>query len=378
MSLANKIPPYAEETAESRIGFQDGMLGAQNVTRTFRVYCVNPADNPIDTIEHLTTNDGGAAVGDIYRRLPGHWGDGTWVLGNWTILDHWMGTNVWVLQANYVPSYSLITTSPKWTFRISSVIDGLKAYTEMPWEMDDGTPVIGRGIGPPRYIKRLSQVASGVDSYDGTTIMVDNAATEYIAKSPDPLTGNVSLQLAGDLSTGNTRTSPIDPGLPRYMVGTDIPTRSSVLTLAKVCSTWASCESAAINAMKFLGFVNSGAFWVNTTSGYIEFAGEPIDTNGNASPFLGQMLFSDFQLEPIVNNDSGGQPAFQVTMTFKYRPEGWQHKIWHTYKAEDGSEAKIVALLETPDHPANSPVTETFHIVDYADLTSIVGSFDNA
>src|SRR3990172_473417 len=154
-----QLPPYAEEIQESRIGLTTGLDGASNVTRQFRVYTAKAFDNPVITIERLSTLLGGEKTGNTYPRrsglefTPGHyWGDGSYVLYNWTILDHWPVTNIWVLQANYVPSYVAAIPRAAWTFRISSSLETEKIFTEKPWYNDAGILVSGRGIGGPRYI----------------------------------------------------------------------------------------------------------------------------------------------------------------------------------------------------------------------------------
>jgi hypothetical protein len=343
-------PPYAEEIQESRIGLQTGLDGSFNITRQFRVYTAKPGDMPVVTIETLPSALGGEKVGNAYpRRLTGvaqttgnFWGDGTFTLYNWTIIDHWPGTNVWVLQANYVPSYIGSMPREAWTFRITSTLDAEKIYTEIPWRDDAGTLIEGRGIGPPRYIP-----------VNPTTETPDFTA---ISLNPDsPL---VYLVLAGGGS------NPYAANLPRYQVGADLGVRSAVLTLTKRAVAWnGRAVSQAMTALANRS-VNEDMFSVLTiaTNSPIVFAPAP------DNPFLGSMLFSDFQYEPVVA-DEGGFPSFQVMMQFKHRAAGWQHSLVHTHKwTDDGTESPI------KDRNGNL-VRETFHVVNPTSLSAVIGAF---
>ena len=353
------IPPYAEEIQESRIGLTTGMDGASNVTRQFRVYTAKAGDNPVYTMEHLSSALGGERTGSFYPTrppgvpfTPGHfWGDGTYVLYNWTILDHWAGTNVWVLQANYVPSYVAGIERVAWTFRISSSLESEKSYTEIPWYDDAGNLIKGRGIGAPRYV-----------SYRGGTLFT---ATSLVPTD----TGNgqhASLQLA------DGGANPYDASLPRHHTGADIPTRAAVLTIQKKVLSWP--HTAAIQAISYLGYVNEDDFVVFTTSlfngGLITFAYAPTDPiTGNPSPFLGQMLFSDLQIEPIIGEEGSVEPSFMVTMQFRFKQQGWQHKLTHTYEWKDDG-----AFSPIRDVNGNV-IEETFHVVSPTSLSTVIGAF---
>ena len=349
-----QLPPYAEEIQESRIGMTTGLDGASNVTRQFRVYTAKALDNPVVTIERLASALGGERTGNTYPRrsgsefTPGHyWGDGSYVLYNWTILDHWPGTNVWVLQANYVPSYVAAIPRAAWTFRISSSLETEKVFVEKPWYNDAGTLVSGRGIGGPRYIP-----------YDNTG---PNTAAHFSA---------VSLARPGvpaDLQLPSGGDDPRLASLPRYHIGADVPVRASVLTITKRIPAWN--HAAAIQAINYLGHVNEDDVGIWTTSlyngGLIFFAEAPTNR------FLGIMLYSDLQIEPIIGEEGSVEPAFQVTMQFRIKPEGWQRKLIHTHEwKDDGVSAPVTEVANN-----NRIVEETFHIGDPAFLSVVIGAF---
>jgi hypothetical protein len=345
---------YAEEVSESRIGLQTGMLGAQNATRTWRVYTASPGDNPIITMENLPSAHGGVSIGSTFPTTSG-WGDGSFVLQYFTILDHWPGTPVWILQGTYVPSYlASLPNSLMWTFRISSSLEAKRLFVEIPWADDDGNLVVGRGIGAPRYVPRPELLHETINTIPPKRISVTNPAARFTAISLDPKYGTATVQLPDGSD------NPRNPTLPRFMVGADVPTPSSVLTLTKKISKWDM--NAVIGALNSVGKINADEFSVLTSSGQIVFANRP------DNPYLGQMLFQDLQLDPIVNDEGGGEPAFQVTLTFGFSKTGWQHSIQHTHKWDDSTESQI-------RDDGGNVINETFHIVDPTFLSSVVSAF---
>ena len=300
------IPPgfkgaYAEEIAMTRIGLQSGMLGAQNVTRTWRVYCNNTTDNPIAVMEGLSSRYGGVQIGTRFPTTGG-WGDGSYVLQYFTIVDHWIGSRVWTLQGNYVPSYVTSLPSLAWNFRIQSSLQTHKVYTDRN----------GKGIGAPKYVP----IASGLGDFHATNI--------------NPRIGTLDLVLAG----GETDyTSNL---LPRYLVGADVPMRTSTVTFWKTIPSYLQKAAAIHAAMNAKRNINSDAVQILTTSssGKITFV--------NNSDGIGKMLMRDVVLDPIENAGVGGFPSFRVTITMEYNPDGWQHHLTHTYKFDDGVEAPII------------------------------------
>jgi hypothetical protein len=331
------IPPgykgaYAEEIAMSRIGLQSGMLGAQNVTRTWRVYCNASTDNPIAVMEGLPSRYGGVQVG---ARFPttGGWGDGTFVLQYFTIVDHWMGTRVWTIQGNYVPSYVGQLLTPAWSFRIQSSLQTHKVYADLN----------EKGIGAPKY-----------NAINPTTETPIATATNAFAKKSADAT--IYLALAGGGS------DPFAENLPRYLVGADVPLRTSTVTFWKTIPSYlqkAAAIHAALNAKRN---INSDAVQVLTTSssGKITFV--------NDSDGIGKMLMRDIVLDPIENSASGGVPSFRVTIAMEYNPDGWQHHLTHTYKFDDGVEAPI-------RDGGGGFVSEEFKINGETSLSAIMGAF---
>jgi hypothetical protein len=331
------IPPgfkgaYAEEIAMSRIGLQSGMLGAQNVTRTWRVYCNNTTDNPIAVMEGLASRYGGVQVGSVFPNTGG-WGNSSYVLQYFTILDHWIGTRVWTLQGNYVPSYVTSLPSTAWNFRIQSSLQTQKVYADLN----------KKGIGAPRY---------------NPTTSIDplRVATVANAFAKKPADATVYLALAGGGSDVFSKT------LPRYLVGADVPLRTSIVTFSKTIGGFAFYLPAVQAALNAKRNINSDAVRVLTTSASSEI------TFVNDTDGIGKMLMRDVVLDPIENASTGGVPAFRVTITLEYNPDGWQHHLTHTYKFDDGIEAPIQPL-------GGGFASEEFIINGATSLSGILGAF---
>ena len=382
------IPPYAEEIAESRLGYRSGMMGDSPGPRIFRVFTASATDNPIKTIETISKKLGGHRRGEEYTfgsetgtNALAQWGGRNFVLYEWMIVDHSLGPNIWILQADYAPLYIAALPKAAWTFRISSSLQMQPSYTEIPWEDDLGKKM-QRGIGAPRYIKRPDEVLDFIVVDDGQVFTKPNDARMFTATNINSDVPIAKLQLAGGTSSND---NPRDPKRPRYQVGADIPTGSVTLTITKRISRWNF--NAVSQAMSYFtddsAVVNAGEFSVLTTTGgpagtRIVFAPAPSsgfdeDENPIPSPYLGQMLFSGIQCDPVPNDDASlSEPAFQVTMEFQYRKRGWQHTILHTYKFDDGAEAPI---YWADGAEAGKPINETFHVVNPVDLTAMVNAF---
>lgn len=319
---------YAEEIAESRIGLQTGMLGAQNVTRIWRVYTTLKTDNPVATMETLSAKLGGVKVGSVFPKSGG-WGDGSFVLQYFTILDHWMGTRVWTIQGNYVPSYIASLPTTLWSFNIQSSLETQKVFTDRN----------GKGIGAPRYI-----------AVNPTTVTPDFTAT-----SLDPRNPTVYLALAGG------GTDPTVLNLPRFMVGADAPKRSSAISFTKTIDSFLHRYQAVQSALNAKRNINNDDVIVATTSGSISFVS---GDNG-----LGTMLLQDVILAEIPNPGGGITPSFRVTINLKYDPDRWQHHLTHTHKFDDGTEAPIIQVA------TGELVDEEFIINGETSISGILGAF---
>lgn len=333
------IPPgfkgaYAEEIAMSRIGLQSGMLGAQNVTRTWRVYCNTTTDNPIAVMEGLSTRYGGVRVGSTFPTTGG-WGDGTYVLQYFTIIDHWIGSRVWTIQGNYTPGYASVS-SAAWSFRIQSSLQTHKVYADLN----------KKGIGAPKYV-----AVKSTDPYIAT-------ATNAFASKPENKT--VYLALAGGGSEA------FDASLPRYLVGADVPMRTSAVTFWKTIPNYWQKAAAIHSALNAKRNINSDAVWVLTTSSLakIQFA--------NDSDGIGKMLMRDVVLDPVENASTGGVPAFRVMITMDYNPDGWQHHLTHTYKFKDGDAEGLEAPIQAS---SGGFVSEEFVINGATSFTGIMDAF---
>ena len=336
--LPNQTPPYAEETADSRIGLQTGFLGTENVIRTFRVYCRNRTDNPVRTLNTLSSANGGVKLGEAFPTTD-DWSDGTYVLMFFTIVDHWIGTSVWIVRGNYVPSYVLGYASQQWEFNIRGALQTQRIYTTL--ETDE---IPSKGIGPPRYVP-----------YPLSPTMGEPIMT-WTARSPK-LDDDVLLVLPGGGS------DPTSPSLPRYMDGADSPTRASSINLWKIIPTWNF--SAVSSAMQNRKYVNSDWVSVNTTSGLIPFV--------NKTDGIGTLLLDEISVDPVpplllTKAEAGIGPAFRIGITLKFDPDGWQHKLRHTYKFDDGTEAPIIDA-------DGRYVEEEFLIAGETSITSILESF---
>jgi hypothetical protein len=338
----NAAGPFAEETADSRIGLQTGLSGAENVTRKWRVYTVSPIDNPVATITVLEAKDGGVALGDRFPKFN-NWGDGTYVLYYFTIVDHWPGTNVWTLMGHYVPSYVTTFATTLWTINIQSSLETVRVYTDRN----------GKGIGIPRYLTATNNVA--------------NFQTRSLNR------GTVGLVLAGTTQGAPDFGDPFAANLPRHIVGADVPKRTSTIVLRKVISSWRwAAAQQALNAKRF---VNSDRFFVHTTSlpRPLYIANDP-----------GTVLFQDLILEDVPvgtpTTDTGvglsrvtDGPSFRVTMVFKYDPDGWQLNLPHMHRWDDGTESPVTRIT---GNPGNEPVVEEeFEVVGETSLSALVGAF---
>lgn len=330
-------PPYAEEVAESRIGLTTGIYGAQNVTRTWRVYCSSATANPVQTILNLSSKDGGVKIGELFPKSGG-WGDGTYVLLYFTIIDHWIGTSVWVLQGHYGPSYLTGFASTLWEFNIRGSLQAERVFTTLSY-MDGNQPVASKNIGPPRY----KQVTSGT-------------AGAFTAQHPER--GTVYLAIADG---GN---DPTAAKLPRFTKGADAPARVSTINLWKTIPTWR--YAAVSSAMNNKRYVNSDSVIVQTTSGTITWV--------NANDGRGTLLMDDISVDPISPSQQPGQPlagdgpAFRVGITLKFDPDGWQHYERHMYRWDDGTESQIV-------NSEGNFINEEFRVVGETSFTALLGAF---
>lgn len=338
--------PYAEETDESRIGIQSGMLGADNVTRTFRVYTTKRQDNPIQAMElQIQRLRGGAMVGDRFPTTDG-WGDGSYVLFNWTILAHHPGTNVWILQARYVPSYVTGRSTQLWSYRSKSSLESYLVYSDLD----------GKGIGLPKYVSYTSDTPSSF-----TTVNMDRGATP------------IKLALAGGGS------DPFNKNLPRYSTGAERYRRTTVIVISKTLDNLDGYWDPYVTAIRNAKAVNQARdqviiYTTARTNGVIEL----LDANNPG----GMVLLQDIDLEPIVNEGGGSVPSYRVTITLKHDPgytigEGddarWysgfqEHRQHMMTDKEFGTESPV--LFD------GKPIIESWRVNDEANLSSIIGGFN--
>lgn len=336
LALVAESGPFAEETADSRIGLQSGLLGGGNVTRKWRVYCESPGDNPITVMEGLSAQNGGVRVGTTFPTTGG-WGDGSFVLLHFTIIDHWVGTTVWTLLGTYVPSYiAALQSAEQWSFRIRSSLESERVFVDMD----------GKGIGTPKYV-------------DISTPGIPTPAVIFSARNLD---GKVRLLQLVDGSA-----SPDNPTLPRYMSGADIPLRTSTLVLSKTIPSFLPYLVAVQNCVNLKKNINSDAFSTNTTSGMIAWI-NPAPASGE-----GTVLFSDIDIDEIPNPAGGRIPSCRITMTFKINPDGWKETKYHTYKFDDGTEAPITY---GSGPLAGQQVKETFRVNGETNLSDLVNAFE--
>lgn len=333
----NKPPPYAEETADSRIGLQTGLLGATNVTRTWRVYCSSSTVNPVQTITNLSSKHGGVKTGEAFPKSGG-WGDGTYVLLYFTIVDHWIGTNVWILQGHYVPSYFAGYATQLWEFNIRGSLQSERVYTTFASE---GNP--SKGIGIPRY-----EPIGDVSPSDGRAVFTATVPGRPIER----------LVLPPGFSDPTAAT------LPRFMDGADAPKRISTVSLWTIIPTWRYEAVAA--AMNDKGYTNVGNVFAETTSGPITWV-DSSDNNRNT------IIISEISLDPVppAQNSApsvGTGPAFRVGITLQFNPDGWQTTKRHTYKSDSGYEAFIY-------DSGGRVIDEEFMVVGETSITAILASF---
>ena len=325
---------YAEETAESRIGLQSGMLGAQNVTRQWRVYTAKNSDNPIVTMEGLSSRYGGVVVGSPFPTTGG-WGDGSFILSYFTIVDHGVGTRVWTLQGNYVPSYLTGLPGVGWSFAIQSSIETKKIYQTIERDVD-GNP-IGKGIGLPLY------------------------SLWSLVGSPPPVAFKVTSPLLGELDVflPGGGTDPTDNKIPRFATGVDAPARVSTVIFSKTIRSFQTALPAIHAVLNAKRFVNSDDIVVRTTSGEISFF-----TN---TP--GKVLLAGVEIQEAQNQEQGLTPYFRVTIGLKYNPDGWQHKLVHAKKLDDGTLAPIRSVS------TGKFIEETFQITGETSISGLLGAF---
>jgi hypothetical protein len=350
--------PWAEETSDSRIGIQSGLDGAKNVTRTMRVFTANPGDNPIQTIESLPPTRGGFTT---LSRFPtaGGWGDGSYVCYNFAILDHWQGTNVWILQANYVPSYVAAIPTEKWTFRMQSSLESETVFADLD----------GKETGVPNY-----------QPYMPLDLGPPAPATKFYATSLNPAYPQALLQLADGSA------DPTAKSLPRHVVGVDRPRRTSVFSITKTLPEFLSHLPAVSWAANNEKAVNNDSFFINTTAGVIPWVYvSRISPLGGTPVGFGTVLFQDMTLEPIINEAGGAVPSYRITLTFKYDPgfyvtiggrrrwfPPYQYHRAHLKKWDDGSESPIIYAEGAL---AGQPVWESWRMVDSVNMSDLVGRF---
>ena len=324
----NRQPPFAEERADSRIGLSTGMFGAQNVTRLWNVYCTSRTHNPAYILTTLSAKDGGVRIGESYPK-GSSWSDGTFVLLFLTIVDHWIGTGVWVVRGFYGPP--TVFPSTLWNFNIRGSMQTERVYTTIATQDNPS-----KGIGPPEYTPK----------YTG----------DFSASVP----GRPTVKLA--LSGGST--SPTDPRLPRFIEGADRPVRVSSLNFWKTIPAWRL--GAVSSAWNNKNYVNSDDVIVPTTSGTITFAS--ISEGGR-----GIMMLDEISLEPIQAGIDpsvpvGAGPSFRVGISIKVNPDGWNPVLRHVYKADSGAQAPI--------YDANGNfIDEEFIINGETSFSALFGSF---
>ena len=333
LALVAESGPFAEETADSRIGIQSGLLGGGNVTRKWRVYCESPGDNPITVMEGLSAQNGGERVGTTFPTTGG-WGDGSFVLLHFTIIDHWVGTTVWTLLGTYVPSYvTALQFGEQWSFKIRSSLESERVFVDMD----------GKGIGTPVYVKKQPNAN----------------AVPFTALNPTGVSQTIYL------ADGSAEAT--NPLLARYMSGADIPLRTSTLVLSKTIPSFLPYLEAVQNCVNLKKNVNNDAFSTNTTSGMIAWI------NPAPAPGEGTVLFSDIDVDEIPNPAGGPIPSCRITMTFKINPDGWKETKYHTFKFDDGTEAPITYASGPL---AGQQVKETFRVNGETNLSDLVNAFE--
>lgn len=339
-----RLPPpgiigaRAEEIGESRIGVQDGSDGAKNVTRTFRVFTKGKWDNPIQTIANMGSANGGLNRGSIFP-TSGGWGDGTYVLYYFTILNHLDGTNIWIVQATYVPNYVIGIQRTKWNFDIEQSMETKHVLTDRD----------GKGIGFPQFVRTRSEFAK--------------FATSPLDRE------NVYLNLTSG-------TNPYDPKLPRYMTGADVPMRASTITFTKVINGWDL--NAVQGALNGKGLINGDELIVDTTAqqNKVSFAPAPPPTD----VWGGIAMLSGVSVRSIVNPNGGLFPAYQIQITIKINPDGWQLRRFVMYRnSEEGTESPVrwrsAGEIDGYAHEQNEVVMERYHLNDPISLSAILGAF---
>lgn len=303
----NRQPPFAEERADSRIGLSTGMFGAQNVTRLWNVYCTSRTHNPAYILTTLSAKDGGVRIGESYPK-GSNWGDGTFVLLYLTIVDHWIGTGVWVVQGFYGPP--TVFPSTLWNFNIRGSMQTERVYSTI--ETQDSP---SKGIGTPEY----------------TPIQIPEVASHFAMVPGRP---EVQLRLGGGPGQG---TNPTDPKLPRYIDGADRPVRVSSLNFWKTIPAWRL--GAVSSAWNNKNYVNSDDVIVPTTSGTITFAST--SEGGRGIMMLDEITIDPFQAGSDPSVPVGAGPSFRVGISIKVNPDGWNPVLRHVYKADSGAQAPI-------------------------------------
>ena len=159
---------------------------------------------------------------------------------------------------------------------------------------------------------------------------------------------------------------------------------TGILTLTKMIPAWN--QFAVRAAMAQLKRVNSDAFSTMTSSGNITWCDAPLVRND------GVMMFTDITVEAVqrsINETTENiirltnEPAYRVTLTFKYNPDGWQHHLFHVFKETDtGIEVPVMirngqGVSDNLDRPLAGGTTpkETFRLYEPTSLGSIVEAF---
>lgn len=344
------VGPWAVEIGQSRLGLQDGYEGAKNVTRTFRVFTEHMFDNPIVTITTLPTRNGGVENGSQFPTTGG-WGDGSYLLYYFTILDHLDGTNVWILQATYAPGYITGLAQSLWNFDIETSLETQHVMTDRD----------GKGIGPPRFV----------------SVANTPQTAQFYASNIDPKVATAQLVLANG-------TNPFEATLPRYIVGADVPRRSSTIVLTKVINGFQL--NAVWAAMNLKGLINSDDVYAYTTAepSFQTFAYAPPE----GDPWGGTVMIAGVSVRSVVNMDGGTTPQYQVTFSLKYDPDGWQHErvIMHSFDNDFEAPVRWVGAGSVPgnivngvqlyvNHEDNEVVKERYHINDPIPISQIIGNF---
>lgn len=292
----------AEEVYPSREGSTIGAFGVDNVTRTWRVYVDSVTDDPVAIFRSLGAAAGGAREGD-----PHPWTAFQVVLLFFTINRRMPAPKVWEITGVYGPQAVLLATTPAWEPRMQASLETERVYQD----------INGRPIGTPKY--------SPIDLTIGPPlppgVPIFSAKTER---------GQSSFVLPG------FATSPSDKEILRFAEGADRFKGTGNLTLSKIVSTFTAPSFSVAYAAK--GMLNVDFFRATTTLGVVQWA-DP-----------GQMLLVDATADPIGDITTplyapgvGPRPqraaAYRVTLSFKHNPDGWKHKLTHTYKDDAGPEA---------------------------------------